>query len=341
MIDDAAFGKRSKRGDWTPFRRIEYPPVFVWPAQPIRFLQWCMGDYLWSWQLVYAVVAILVWLLLTPSLEVTRTLGAGWIAFLLVRNAALILIFFGAWHLRLYIQRKQGKTFKFNSRWPPTGSRSFLFRKQTIDNMIWTFASGVPIWTALEMLMLWSCANAYVPLANWTQNPVYCVLLLLAVPLIRDVHFYMIHRLLHWPPLYHLAHKVHHYNVNPGPWSGLSMHPVEHCLYFSGVLIHFLVPAHPVHILSQLVHAALSPAAGHSGFDKVIIDETGTARVIDTHSYAHYLHHKYFECNYADGVVPLDKWFGSFHDGSPEAQARVTTCRLARQRRTERQSKSL
>jgi sterol desaturase/sphingolipid hydroxylase (fatty acid hydroxylase superfamily) len=33
-----------------------------------------------------------------------------------------------------------------------------------------------------------------------------------------------------------------------------------------------------------------------------------------------YLHHKYYECNYADGVVPLDKWFGTFHDGSREAQ---------------------
>jgi sterol desaturase/sphingolipid hydroxylase (fatty acid hydroxylase superfamily) len=23
--------------------------------------------------------------------------------------------------------------------------------------------------------------------------------------------------------------------------------------------------------------------------------------------------------NYADGMVPLDRWFGSFHDGTPEA----------------------
>ena len=29
----------------------------------------------------------------------------------------------------------------------------------------------------------------------------------------------------------------------------------------------------------------------------------------------------YFEVNYGgDGLVPLDKWFGSFHDGSEEAQ---------------------
>ena len=37
----------------------------------------------------------------------------------------------------------------------------------------------------------------------------------------------------------------------------------------------------------------------------------------------HYLHHKFFECNYADGGIPLDKYFGTFHDGSEEAQERM------------------
>ena len=38
--------------------------------------------------------------------------------------------------------------------------------------------------------------------------------------------------------------------------------------------------------------------------------------------YYHFLHHRFFECNYGgDGLVPLDKWFGSFHDGTDEAHA--------------------
>jgi hypothetical protein len=36
-------------------------------------------------------------------------------------------------------------------------------------------------------------------------------------------------------------------NDNPGPWSGLAMHPIEHVIYFSVVLIHFIVPSHPLH----------------------------------------------------------------------------------------------
>ena len=37
--------------------------------------------------------------------------------------------------------------------------------------------------------------------------------------------------------------------------------------------------------------------------------------------YFHYLHHRYFDCNYGNEGVPLDKWFGSLHDGSPAAHA--------------------
>ena len=46
---------------------------------------------------------------------------------------------------------------------------------------------------------------------------------------------------------------------------------------------------------------------------------TGEKKTLHLPYYAHYLHHRLFEVNYADGSIPLDKWFGSFHDGSSEA----------------------
>ena len=47
-------------------------------------------------------------------------------------------------------------------------------------------------------------------------------------------------------------------------------------------------------------------------------------RAFDSHAYIHYLHHKYFEVNYGgDGLVPLDKWFGTWHDGSKDGDARM------------------
>jgi len=66
----------------------------------------------------------------------------------------------------------------------------------------------------------------------------------------------------------------------------------------------------------------------------------GEETAIDSYSYDHYLHHKYFECNYAAGVIPLDKWFGTFHDGSPEAQETMDRRFIERaRRRAERAAK--
>jgi sterol desaturase/sphingolipid hydroxylase (fatty acid hydroxylase superfamily) len=328
-MDDTDYGTRNKRGDWKPSKPIEYPPVFVWPLRPVRFVKWFFGcpGFLLPWNLLYLAIAALLWLYLSPSMETTKTFSAGWLSYLLVRNTIIVFLFFGYIHLRLYVRKAQGSSFKFNYKWPATDNSAFLFGRQTVDNMIWVFASGVPLWTAYEALMLWAYANGYMPYVSFEAHPVYCVAMLLLVPVWRDLHFYVVHRLLHWPPLYHSVHKLHHNNVNPAPWSGLAMHPVEHLLYFSCVLIHWVVPSHPLHAILNLAHAALSPAPGHAGFDKVVL---GKESAVDTHSYDHYLHHKYFECNYADGVIPLDKWCGTFHDGTPEAQEAMDRRFMAR-----------
>lgn len=327
-MDDGKYGTRDKRGNWKPFKRIEYPPVFVWPPRPYGFVKWLLGypGYVFPWNLFFSAIAVLCWSYLTPPLEAMKVFEPGWIGFLFARNIVLALLFFGAFHLWLYVRKAQGSAFKYNGKWLEKDNAVFLLRNQTIDNMIWSLASGVSIWTAYEVVTLWSFANGYIPFVSWEAHPIYCFLLMVLVPLFREIHFYTIHRLIHWPPFYRNVHKLHHNNVNPGPWSGLAMHPVEHLLYFSGVLIHWIVPSHPLHALFQLVHAGLSPALGHAGFDKVVIG--GSA--IETNYYAHYLHHKYFECNYADGAIPIDKWMGTFHDGSEQAHEAMNRRFMAR-----------
>ena len=60
---------------------------------------------------------------------------------------------------------------------------------------------------------------------------------------------------------------------------------------------------------------------GHLGFEKFELTENAT---LDSHAYLHYLHHKYFEVNYGgDGLVPMDKLFGTWHDGTKESDARM------------------
>ena len=64
-------------------------------------------------------------------------------------------------------------------------------------------------------------------------------------------------------------------------------------------------------------YVALAPAHSHVGFDKMIVGKK--LQIPNTGDYFHYLHHRYFECNYGGGAVPLDSWFGTFHDSSSES----------------------
>ncbi|GIR55895.1 MAG: hypothetical protein CM15mP62_33660 [Rhodospirillaceae bacterium] len=78
------------------------------------------------------------------------------------------------------------------------------------------------------------------------------------------------------------------------------MHPVEHLIYLSTLMVQWLIAAHPVNALFQLQLAAFYPALSHSGFDKLMI---GKKLGIDGGNHFHYLHHKHFECNYGGSLA--------------------------------------
>lgn len=194
--------------------------------------------------------------------------------------------------------------------------KKFSFNNQVLDNIFWSIASGVTVWTLYEVLYFWGVANNVIPTLGFTSNPIAFVGWLLILPIFNSAHFYLIHRLLHWPPLFKRVHLLHHKNIHIGPWSGMSMHPVEHIIYISSVLIHFIIASHPVIVLLHLYMRCMAPAFSHSGFEKLLIKDKTVTEAADFH---HQLHHKYFECNYGTVEMPWDRWFGSVHDGSTEA----------------------
>ncbi len=329
MVDDLRFGTEDKRGNWTPSKPISYGPAFAWPPQPQTFVKWFFGfpGYLLPWNVLYAALALFIWFYLTPPLENFATLTLCWFAVVLARNLVLAVLVYGGWHLWFYVLRKQGMAFKYSRQWPKEQVAGFRFGNQTYDNMFHTLVSGVPIWTAYEVLLLWAYANGHAPMIRFADHPYGFVAVFFLVPFIHEVGFYCAHRLLHFDVLYEVAHKLHHRNVSPGPWSGLSMHPIEHLIYFSTILLFFVIPSHPIHMINLASRLGVAPAQGHTGFDRIALGDDAT---MDVSYYAHYLHHKYFEVNYADGMVPLDKWFGSFHDGTPEAHEAMKARRMKR-----------
>lgn len=320
-MDDLQFGTRNKRGDWSP---NAHPQIAFFWKTPFDLRKWARFaiDYVWPWNAFHMAVTLIYWNYLLPDWETMKTLRWDWALWLYAVNGAGIFLMYGTVEFFYYWKRKQGTRFKYNARFPAEQpSDVFWFRSQNIDNFLRSYLSGITMWTLVEVLMLWCFANNDVSWLNWSEHPYWLALLLFLTPAIHEVNFFCIHRLIHIPVLYKWIHSVHHNSVNPSPWSSLSMHPVETFLYHGVVWWHLVLPSNPLIALFQLHMAGYGALNGHIGFDK--LELTGD-KALDSHAYLHYLHHKYFEVNYGgDGLIPLDRWFGYWHDGSKESQARM------------------
>ena len=306
---------RNAKGEWRPPYPCKYAPLLSWPLRPLAILKWVVSypGFMWPNNLSLLAISALSWFLTQPAIARCSEFKWDWIGQIWLRNLALIWLWYGGHHLVLYMLKTEGAKGKYDAKWPAQNSRMFLFRDQVYDNIFWTCAVGGAFWTAYEAVTLWLYANHHIPYLAWSAHPVWFVVWFFVIPLWREFHFYWVHRLIHWKPFYKYVHYLHHKNVNPNAWSGMAMHPVEHLLYFSVVLIHWVIPSHPFHFLFTLQHAGLAPAGSHHGFEGPILKDT-----LPTGSYFHYLHHRYFECNYGESVLPLDKWFGTYRDGLPE-----------------------
>jgi sterol desaturase/sphingolipid hydroxylase (fatty acid hydroxylase superfamily) len=325
MTIDTISTARDANGDWRPAGRIEVPPIVAWPPRPWLIARWLFGfpGYLWPMNTIWFVVALMTWAFLTPELAQMKSFELWWIALLFARNFGFVLLLYGALHLYFYVLKGQGDDRRFSDKPFATNSKRFLFGDQVRVNMFRTLIWGVGIMTAYEAVTYWLFANGYIGFLPFETGSaaywLWFVVLLVFAPVIHAMHFYFTHRLLHWRSLYKSVHRVHHLNVEVGPWSGMSTHPVEQVIYFSTVCVTWLLALHPVNALYQIHLAAFLPAMSHSGYEKLTVN--GKDSGWDSGSYFHYLHHKYFECNYGGAIAPMDQLFGTFHDGSPEAQA--------------------
>ena len=200
------------------------------------------------------------------------------------------------------------------------------FNKEYPDNTRWShdrfwtlIGSFVSSLMELSIIYIYKIYPSLLQLTFWNKTWYISIGWLVFIDIQRVVHFYFIHRLMHpWfkrdskysgydlgACLYRNVHYLHHESYNPGVWSGLSMHPVEHVIYYSCIYVPlvFGIMQHPVHVLTIKWNANLAPISGHDGFD----EPSGGG-------YYHYLHHAHFECNY--GTAFMDQLLGTFEDGS-------------------------
>lgn len=224
------------------------------------------------------------------------------------------------WHGILYFQRAANRPF--------IQARTYNLDKVG-HNLAWT-TSGVAIWTIFENIFcyLWASGRlAYIPdMTSFGSigGGLAFAAALAAVPLWRSFHFYWAHRFLHMDAVYKQVHSLHHRNTDVEPFSGLCMHPVEHLYYFACIAPSLVFYCSPFAFLWNGVHLLLSPAASHSGYEDHFQSDV-----------FHYMHHRYFECNYAGtDAAFMDLFFGTFkgsfdeidqlEDPSPRDDAKST-----------------
>jgi len=319
MVDSKNDEPMSREWNYHPELPLADPSIFQWPPDPKLLLGWFAGNWLMlSERVLMVMLAIALWFIAYPSLDAAKSLSFGWIAQVWVVNMGMMILIAGGLHWYFYIRQSQAKRLKFDHRDQARNNRLWKFSDQVRDNMFWSLTSGVAQLTAFQVFTMWMMANGYAPTISFEENPVWFVVALILIPIWSAFHFYWIHRLLHVPFLYKHFHSLHHRNINIGPWSGVSMHPVEHLLYFSTLMIHWIVPSHPVHLIFHVIYEGPGAAMSHTGYEELLVKDK---RRLVLGTFYHQLHHRYYECNYGNQEMPWDRWFGTFHDGTADGTA--------------------
>ena len=140
--------------------------------------------------------ALLWWFFVVPDVEAMKTLGWGWALWLYAVNASAIFVFYGIFEVIYYVKRKQADALQVQCASFPADHPSdvFWFKSQNLDNFLRSFFVTIPLWTAVEVFMLWVFANGWATWLSWatirsTWRP-WCS----SSPMIHEVHFFFIHR---------------------------------------------------------------------------------------------------------------------------------------------------
>jgi sterol desaturase/sphingolipid hydroxylase (fatty acid hydroxylase superfamily) len=260
-------------------------------------LSWCAIAMAMHWQCPYDVQAAKVgWSL-------------SWAAPRFALNFSVAFAYYGYFYYGLFIAGWAGRKY-LPGVYPTRGN---------MMHNLWYWLLGVVQWTAWECVMMRLWATGKVPFVTDAQlltnhrALALNVAVVLVTPIWRDVHFYIAHRFLHVRAIYKYVHALHHRNQDPEPFSGMCMHPIEHCYYFSNVWIPalYLSNLNPFAFLFCFVHLTLAPGCGHSGWEDHFQSDQ-----------YHYLHHAKFECNYGSPFSAcIDQGLGTFREGLGKSSA--------------------
>jgi len=141
----------------------------------------------------------------------------------------------------------------------------------------------------------------------------YYVLTFPIMFIIHDTYFYWMHRTMHHPKIFKVAHLVHHKSTNPSPWAAYAFHPIE--AFFEALafpIIIFLIPSHVSAVGFFFLFQIFYNVYGHLGYELYPkgFNRHWLGKWINT-SIHHNLHHKHFDNSYGLYFTFWDRVMGT------------------------------
>jgi sterol desaturase/sphingolipid hydroxylase (fatty acid hydroxylase superfamily) len=144
---------------------------------------------------------------------------------------------------------------------------------------------------------------------DWQRSPWHLWWEMPSLYLWNELHFFVIHHLLHGKALYLSVHIWHHRSVLTTPFSAYSFHPAESFLLGSVMPLALALHAFsPWALLGLTVMSLMLNVSGHLPHEE-IHPRSKLFKHMLRHSRYHNRHHREFHTHYAFSLAWLDRWF--------------------------------
>jgi lathosterol oxidase len=221
------------------------------------------------------------------------------------------LLFTGAFYLIFYVWKNKKYWYsKIQQRYPE--------RKNIIHEIKYSFLT-MCIFGGVIVLTIWAGKNGltrvYTPINKYGYGYYFFSIGLMIV--LHDTYFYWTHRLLHWKPLFKLAHKTHHLSTNPTPFAAYAFHPLEALVEIGIIpLIAFTIPHHTSAITVFSLYALFLNVMGHLGYE-LFPKGFASHRLFKWHNTSthHNMHHRLVKYNYG---LYFNFWDRVMHTNHPK-----------------------
>jgi sterol desaturase/sphingolipid hydroxylase (fatty acid hydroxylase superfamily) len=199
----------------------------------------------------------------------------------------------GLFYLLFYVWfPARWKKRKINKREYKTDQFKKEIKWSLITSIIFSFSGAITV-------ILWQNGDTKIYTIPDQYGWWYLPVSLIVFMLLQETYYYWVHRWMHIPRVYKIAHKVHHDSKIASPFTAFSFHPYESILQAIFLpLMCIILPIHYYVIIFLLTIMSFSSVVNHLDIEiypKKFQNGWSNWVIGATH---HSLHHKMFNCNF-------------------------------------------